>query len=98
MERFRVEGYNAGTSKAWLYARCLLKAEVIVVSDCLDEETLGGMFTNKAPDLDKAVATALEAQGQDAGILVLRNAPDMIPKRRQAVFFEGGKFKVQEHS
>jgi len=94
MERFRVEGYNAGTSKAWLYARCLLKAEVIVVSDCLDEETLGQMFTKKASDLDKAVAMALEAQGQDAGILVLRNAPDMIPKRRRSLFFEGGRFRV----
>ena len=82
MERFKVEGYNVGTSKAWLYSRCLLNAEVIVVSDCLDEETLGKMFTKKAPDLDAALSMALKTQGRDAKVLVLRNAADMIPKRR----------------
>jgi nickel-dependent lactate racemase len=82
MERFKVEGYNVGTSKAWLYSRCLLKAEVIVVSDCLDEETLGKMFTKKAADLDTALAMALKTQGQNAKVLVLRNAADMIPKRQ----------------
>ncbi|RJQ48651.1 MAG: nickel-dependent lactate racemase [Desulfobacteraceae bacterium] len=80
MERFRVEGYDVGTSKAWLYARCLLKAEVIVVSDYLDEKTLGQMFTRKAPDLDTALSMALERQGRSARVLVLRNAADMIPK------------------
>jgi len=82
MERFRVEGYNVGTSKAWLYSRCLLKAEVIVVSDCLDQETLEQMFTKRAPDLDTALAMAFKTQGQNAKVLVLRNAADMIPKRR----------------
>ncbi len=83
MQRFKVEGYNVGTSKAWLYSRCLLKAEMIVVSDCLDEETLGQMFTKKAADLDTALGMALKTQGQGAKILVLRNAADMIPKKRQ---------------
>jgi lactate racemase len=81
MERFRVEGYDVGTSKAWLYSRCLLKADVIVVSDCLDEKTLGQMFTKKAADLDTAIAMALKTQGPDAKVLVLRNAADMIPKK-----------------
>jgi lactate racemase len=81
MERFKVEGYNVGTSKAWLYSRCLLKADVIVVSDCLDEKTLGQMFTKKASDLDTALEMALKKQGRDAKVLVLRNAADMIPKK-----------------
>jgi len=83
MERFQAEGYNVGTSKAWLYSRCLLKAEVIVVSDCLDETTLGQMFTKKAPDLDAALATAFQTQGSNARVLVLRNAADMIPKGKR---------------
>lgn len=80
VERFRVEGYDVGTSKAYMYARCLLKAEVIVVSDCLDDKTLGQMFSRKARDLDAAIGMALEKQGRGARVLVLRNASDMIPK------------------
>ena len=82
IERFKRESYDIGTSKAWMYSRCLLKADAIVVSDCLDEETLTNMFTRKAPDLDTALAMALDKQGKDAKILVMRNATDMIPKKR----------------
>ena len=85
MERFKVEGYNVGTSKAWLYSRCLLKAEMIVVSDCLDEKTLKDMFTRKAPDLDTALDMAFEKQGRGARVLVMKNAADMIPKKKQTV-------------
>jgi nickel-dependent lactate racemase len=82
IERFIREGYNIGTSKAWLYARCLTKAQLIVMSDCLDKTTLADMFTHKAQDLDEALTMALEKQGEDAEILVLRNAPDMIPTEK----------------
>ena len=58
------------------------RAELIIISDCLDEQTLGRMFTRKAPDLDSAIQMALEKQGSDAKILVLRNAADMIPIRK----------------
>ena len=81
MERFKREAYNVGTSKAWMYSRCILRAELILISDCLDEKTLKRMFTRKAPDLDSAVQMALEKQGRYAKILVLRNAADMIPVR-----------------
>ncbi len=81
VERFKREEYNIGTSKAWMYSRCILRAELIVISDCLDREVLKNMFTEKAPDLDTAIDMALNKQGRDAKILVLRNAADMIPKR-----------------
>jgi nickel-dependent lactate racemase len=84
MARFREEGYDVGTSKAWLYARCLLKAEIIVVSDCLDEETLGQMFTKKAADLDTAIEMALKTHGPYAKVLIMRDAVDMIPRKRLA--------------
>ena len=82
IERFIREGYNIGTSKAWLYARCLTKAQLIVMSDCLDKKTLADMFTQKAQDLDEALTMALEKQGEDAEILVLKNAADMIPTEK----------------
>lgn len=81
VERFKREEYNIGTSKAWMYSRCILRAELIIISDCLDREVLKNMFTEKAPDLDTAIDMALNKQGRDAKILVLRNAADMIPKR-----------------
>jgi len=82
IKRFQKEGYSIGTSKAWLYSRCLTKAELIVVSDGLDEDTLLGMFTKKAPDLETALEMSLNRQGNDAKILVIQNAADIIPKKR----------------
>lgn len=82
IERFIREGYSIGTSKAWLYSRCLIKAELIVVSDSLDGQTLDAMFTQKASTVEEAIEMALGKQGEDAKILVLRNAADLVPKPR----------------
>jgi nickel-dependent lactate racemase len=79
LERFKKEGFDIGTSKAWLYSRCLARAEVIVVTEGLEERTLEEMLTLKADTLDQALLMALDKQGQDAGIMVLKNAADMIP-------------------
>ncbi len=81
VERFIREGYSIGTSKAWLYSRCLMKADLIVVSDFLDGRTLDHMFTRKASTVEEAIQMALGKQGKDAKILVLRNATDLVPKR-----------------
>jgi nickel-dependent lactate racemase len=81
IERFIGEGYSLGGSKAWLYSRCLIKAELIVVSDSLDEKTLGTMLTKKASSMEEAVDMALERHGKDARIVLMRNASDVVPKR-----------------
>ncbi len=81
VERFIREGYSIGTSKAWMYSRCLIKADLIVVSDSLDERTLGEMFTKKASSVEEAIEMALKKQGEDAKILLIRNAADIVPKR-----------------
>jgi nickel-dependent lactate racemase len=80
LERFKKEGFDIGTSKAWLYARCLAKAEVIVITDCLEKKILTDMLTRKAQNFDEALTMAFDKQGKDAQVLVLRNAADMIPK------------------
>ena len=82
VERFIREGYSIGTSKAWLYSRCLIKAELIVVSDSLDKQTLDAMFTKKASTVEEAIGMALKRQGENAKILLIRNAADLVPKRR----------------
>jgi nickel-dependent lactate racemase len=57
-----------------------MKAELIVVSDSLDEQTLDAMFTQKASTVEEAIEMALGRQGRDAKILVLGNAADLVPK------------------
>jgi nickel-dependent lactate racemase len=82
VERFIREGYSIGTSKAWMYSRCLTKADLIVVSDSLDEKILDTMFTKKASSVEEAVEMALRQQGKDAKILLIRNGADVVPKRK----------------
>lgn len=82
VERFKREGYSIGASKVWLYSRCLLRADLIVGSDCLDEKTLGHMFTRKASSVEEAIEMALKKQGKDAKILLIRNAGDIVPTRK----------------
>ena len=80
LERFLKEGFDIGTSKAWLYSRCLAKAEVIVISEGLGEKTLKEMLTLKAKDIDHALAMAFSKHGKDSRVCVLKNAVDIIPK------------------
>ncbi len=82
VERFIREGYSIGTSKAWMYSRCLIKTDLIVVSDSLDEKTLDNMFTKRASSVEEAIEMALKKQGSDAKILLIRNAADIVPTRK----------------
>jgi nickel-dependent lactate racemase len=82
VERFIQEGYSLGASKAWLYSRCLGKVELIVVSNSLDEKTLDTLFTKKASSVEEAIEMALKKHGKDAKILLIRNASDAVPKRK----------------
>jgi nickel-dependent lactate racemase len=82
IERFKKEVYSIGTSKAFMYSRCLTKAELIVVSDFLDEKTLDTMFTKKASSVEEAIGMALKKHGKEAKILLMRNAADIVPKPR----------------
>jgi nickel-dependent lactate racemase len=82
VERFIREGYSLGTSKAWMYSRCLTKNELIVVSDSLDEKILDTMFTKKASTVEEAIEMAMKKQGKDAKILLIKNATDIVPTRK----------------
>lgn len=79
VDRYRDEGFNVGNNKAFLYARALLRARVMVVSDKLDPEELHEMFLEHAPDLQTALDTVLP-QFSDPLVMVLPRAVNMIPK------------------
>ena len=80
IDRFVREGYSIGSSKAWLFSRCLKRAELILVTNRMDDETLKAMFTTRADTVDKAIEMALAKQGEDAGIVLMKNGSDIIPR------------------
>jgi nickel-dependent lactate racemase len=80
IDRFKREGYTEGSSKAWMYARCVNRAELILVTQSIDDETLRRMFTTRADTVEQAIAAALAKHGPDAKIVLLRNSGDMIPR------------------
>ena len=80
IDRFIREGYSIGSSKAWLFSRCLKRAGLILVSRHIDDKTLKEMFTERADTVEQAIEMALAKQGQDAKILLMKNGSDMIPR------------------
>jgi nickel-dependent lactate racemase len=80
IDRFIKEGYSIGSSKAWLFSRCLKRAEVIVVTKCIDDRTLEKMFAKRADTIEEAIRMALARQGETAQIVLMRNGSDIIPR------------------
>jgi len=50
------------------------------VSKNIDDKTLKEMFTKRADTVDQAIQMALDKQGQNAEIILLKNGSDMIPR------------------
>ena len=80
IDRFISEGYSIGSSKAWLFSRCLKRAEVIVVTKCIDDRTLEKMFARRADSIEDAIRMALARHGEKAQIVLMRNGSDIIPR------------------
>lgn len=79
VERFKKEGYDVGSNKAFMYARAMLKGQVIIVSEYLSKEELEGMMLGWAKTLQDAIKMALKRKVPNK-ILVLPNAVNIIPK------------------
>ena len=80
IDRFIREGYSIGASKAWLFSRCLKRSNLILVSKCIDDKTLEEMFTQRADSAEQAIGMALDKQGENAEIILLKNGSDMVPR------------------
>jgi len=78
VERFKVEGYNVGSNKAFMYARAMTKGRVIIVSENVKEKDLNEMMLEWAPNLQAAIEKA--CIGKVPGkIIVLPRAVNIIP-------------------
>ena len=79
IERYKREGFNVGNNKAFMYARALLRAKIVVVSELLDKEELKEMFLDWAPDLQNALDRVLP-EYENPLVTVLPRAVSMIPR------------------
>lgn len=79
VERFRVEGYNVGSNKAFMYARAMTKGRVIIVSENVKEKDLNEMMLEWAPNLQAAIEKACIGKVPEK-IIVLPRAVNIIPR------------------
>lgn len=79
IERFKSEGYNESSNKAFLYARALKKAEIIIVTKNISTKILNNIFLKRANTVEEAVQEALLKYGKDCKIALIQNAPEIIP-------------------
>lgn len=79
IDRFKSEGYDVGSNKAFMFARAMLKGKIIIVSEHLNKEELERMMLGCAPSLQEAINMVIKKKIPNK-ILVLPNAVNIIPK------------------
>ena len=79
VERFKKEGYNVGSNKAFMYARAMTKGRVIIVSENVEEKELNEMMLEWAPDLQSAIEKASSEKAPEK-IIVIPRAVNIIPR------------------
>lgn len=78
VERFRKEGFGIGSNKAFMYARALIKGNIILVSEGLTEEQAHSVMMDWAPDLQTAVDRVMR-ECAPKKITVVPRAVNIIP-------------------
>ena len=79
IEKFREIGFTASSRKAYMFARSMLKARIIVVTDGVDPEKLKEMMMEHAPSVERALELGFKEMGRDAKVLALPQADLLIP-------------------
>jgi len=77
IERMRREGFILGAHKAFLFARHMMNADLIIVSD-IPSGILEEMHLTPASSIDEALEMAYKKVGRDAKITVLPHASSSI--------------------
>ena len=90
IDRFRREGFDVGTNKAFEYARAMKKGEIIIVSDQVDPQRLKLMGLKWAPNLQQAVDQALSRRTPRQA-MVIPKATSIIPEFGSAVGERSGR-------
>ena len=83
IEKFNRRGYEPGLSKAFMYARALENAEIIIVSDKITDAELTKVYTKRASSIDRAFEMAKNRLGQVDQIVVMPHATEIVPRIKQ---------------
>ncbi|HEX9015654.1 MAG TPA: nickel-dependent lactate racemase [Chloroflexota bacterium] len=80
MERFRESGFRMGDHKAFLLARSMVKAKVLLVSDRLPADLGKKLMFEQYTGLDEAMEVAFNRHGRGASVAVMPKASSTIPR------------------
>ncbi len=80
MERFRQTGFRMGDHKAFLLARSMARARVLLVSDRLPSELGKRLLFEQYGRLEAAVESAFTRHGPSATVAVMPKASSTIPR------------------
>lgn len=72
-------GFEPGEQRAYMLARVLEHAKVIVAGSALNPKVLQRMFLQSAPSIDEALADVFKILGEDARVLVIPHSLLTIP-------------------
>jgi len=79
IDRFKKEGYHEGSNAAFLYARALKKAEIIIVTHNIPAPDLNRLFLNSSCTMEEALEKIFSKYGKDCKIIVMKDANDIVP-------------------
>lgn len=79
IERFKKEGYQEGSNAAFLYARALKKAEIIIVTHNIPAPDLNRLFLNASRTMEEALEKVFSKYGKNCKIIVMKDANNIIP-------------------
>lgn len=79
IEKFRDMGFTASSRKAYMFARAMLKAEIILVTDGIDPNEIVDMMLTPAPSLEHALNLSFKKLGPNARVLAIPQADLIIP-------------------
>ena len=80
LERFRREGFRMGAHKAFLLARSMVKARVLLVSDRLPRDLGRRLLFEQHDNMESALESAFARHGLNATVAVMPKASSTIPR------------------
>ena len=79
IKEFRDLGFTASSRKAYMFARAMLKAQIIVVTDGIDPNRIEDMMLTPAPSVEHALNLSIKKLGPNAKVLAIPQADLLIP-------------------
>ena len=79
IESFRDLGFTASSRKAYMFARAMLNAQVILVTDGIDPNKIEDMMLTPAPSVEHALDLSFRKLGPNAKVLAIPQADLLIP-------------------